>query len=142
MRKVRESLRPLARAVGGGCAGAVRWERLPRVLEAEKPVGCRQTSIFCLDGCSPTGSAGSNGQNKAGFSGRSPIFPGDLPGFAGKSVAEKCLKQIQNREFVILGQNRADICYGLGDSPVKTRPACRAGALREAGGSLSRAGLF
>ena len=39
------SPRPFARAVGG-CAGAVRWERLPRVLEAEKTVGCRQTSFF------------------------------------------------------------------------------------------------
>lgn len=52
--------RPFACAVGG-CAGAVRWERLTLVLEAVKPVGCRQTSIFCLDGCSPTGSAGSTG---------------------------------------------------------------------------------
>jgi hypothetical protein len=53
-------LRTFARAVGG-CAGGVRWERLTRVLEAEKTVGCSQTSIFCLDGCSPTGSAGSTG---------------------------------------------------------------------------------
>jgi len=43
---------PFARAVGG-CAGAVRRERLPRVLEAEKTVGCRQTSIFLLGWLQP-----------------------------------------------------------------------------------------
>ena len=39
------SPRPFARAVGG-CAGAVRWERLPRVLEAVKTAGCGRTDIL------------------------------------------------------------------------------------------------
>jgi len=42
-----ESLRTLACAVGG-CARAVRWERLPRVLEAEKPVGLQADKHFLL----------------------------------------------------------------------------------------------
>ena len=40
-----ESLRTLACAVGG-CARAVRRERLPRVLEAEKPVGLQADKLF------------------------------------------------------------------------------------------------
>ena len=49
--------RPFARAVGG-CAGAVRWERLPRDFGAGRAVGCRQTDIFCPDGCSPADPGG------------------------------------------------------------------------------------
>jgi len=50
------SLRPFACAVGG-CAGAVRRERLPRVLEADKAAGWRRASIFCLHDGSPAASA-------------------------------------------------------------------------------------
>ena len=39
--------------VPSGAEGRVREERLPRVLEAEKPVGCRQTSIFLLGWLQP-----------------------------------------------------------------------------------------
>ena len=41
------SPRPFAHAVGG-CARAVRWERLPWVLEADKAAGWRRASIFLL----------------------------------------------------------------------------------------------
>ena len=47
--------------LSGGCAGAVRGERLMLVLEADKAAGCGRTSIFCLDGRSPADSAGSTG---------------------------------------------------------------------------------
>ena len=39
--------RPFARAVGG-CAGAVRWERLPRDFGAGRAAGWRRASIFLL----------------------------------------------------------------------------------------------
>lgn len=39
--------RPFACAVGG-CAGAVRWERLTLVLEADKAAGWRRASVFSL----------------------------------------------------------------------------------------------
>ncbi len=42
-----EGPRPLACAVGG-CVGAVRWERLPRVLEAEKDCGVQADKHFLL----------------------------------------------------------------------------------------------
>ena len=47
-----EGPRTFARAVGG-CAGAVRLERLTLVLEAEKAVGCGRTSIFLLGRSQP-----------------------------------------------------------------------------------------
>ena len=86
------SPRPVACAVGG-CARAVRWERLPRVPEADKAAGWRRASKKCLPAGSPAASAGSTGQKKAGFSGRSPVFPEALPAFAGKSWPENGIRR-------------------------------------------------
>lgn len=42
---------------------------------------------------------------------------GERPG-RGENVTEKGGFLLQNREFVILGQKMANICYGLGDRSV------------------------
>ena len=45
---------------------------------------------------------------------------GERPG-RGENVTEKGGFLLQNREFVILGQKMADICYGLGDRSLATQ---------------------